>query len=502
MNQREVFWRQRSKRLWLQEGDSNSKYFHAKTTSRKKHNTITRLMNDVGNWVTWEDELPNVMIDYFTNLFTSNVADYSTVVEEITPSITMDQNMSLLRPVLEEEVRSALFNMHLDKSLGPDGMTPSFFQKYWEIVNSDVVNQVCQFFANGSIPDGLNDTNIVLIPKKKQPTSMGDLRPISLCNVLYKIVSKVLASRLKEVLPQIISSNQLAFISNRLITDNIMIAFEVMEYLKRKRKGKEGFMALKLDLSKAYDRVEWGFLRAMMSKMGFDLRFIDLVIATISSVSYVYCRANDREVSNILHLLQLFEIASAQQVNFSKSSVFFSTNVPNATRDRLCGILRMRHADEHSTYLGLPCVMGRNKDAILGFLKDKMQKRIQSWEGRFLSTAGREVLLKTVAQALPSFAMSVFLLPLKTCSHLESLMSKYWWSSSSRKGWRLLLYQDSLVGRIYKARYFPNCSFLEVELGGNPSFIWRNVLESQKLLIDGARRRIGSGSYTEVLNTP
>ncbi|KAM6571899.1 hypothetical protein CsatA_015979 [Cannabis sativa] len=141
--------------------------------------------------------------------------------------------------------------------------------------------------------------------------------------------------------------------------------------------------------------------------------------------SYVYCRANNREASNILHLLQLFEIASGQQVNFSKSSVFFSTNVPNATRDRLCGILRMRLADEHSTYLGLPCVMGRNKDAILGFLKDKMQKRIQGWEGRILSTAGHEVRIKTVAQALPSFAMSMFLLPLKTCSHLESLMSKY-----------------------------------------------------------------------------
>ncbi|KAM6594072.1 hypothetical protein CsatA_001775 [Cannabis sativa] len=197
----------------------------------------------------------------------------------------------------------------------------------------------------------------------------------------------------------------------------------------------------------------------------------------------------------------------------------------------------MRLADERSTYLGLSCVMRSNKDAILGLLKDKMQKRIQSWKGRFLSTVGREVLLKIVAQALPSFAMSVFLLPLKTCSHLKSLMTKYWWSLSGRKGvswfiwrklcknknsggmgfqslreynlsllgkhgWRLLVYQDSLVGRIYKARYFSNCTFLEAELGGNPSFIWRSVFKSQTLLKDGARSRIGPGSSTEVLNTP
>ncbi|XP_030479041.1 uncharacterized mitochondrial protein AtMg00310-like [Cannabis sativa] len=167
-----------------------------------------------------------------------------------------------------------------------------------------------------------------------------------------------------------------------------------------------------------------------------------------------------------------------------------------------------------------------------------MLKRIQSWEGHLLSKAGREVLLKTVAQALPTYAMSVFLLPVKTVSHLESLMSKYWWGSSNNKtkgvswfswrlcrsknsggigfrnlrdynlsllgkqGWRLLLYEDSLVGRIYKARYFPNGNFLSAEIGLNPSFIWWSVFESQRLVRDGARRRIGSGVSTPVLNVP
>lgn len=114
----------------------------------------------------------------------------------------------------------------------------------------------------------LNATNIVLIPKKKCQVLIIDSRPISLCNVLVKIIIKVVANRLKKILESIVSENQSAFMSGRLISDNVMVSYEVMHYLKRKRRGKEGHMALKLDMSKAYDRIEWAYLRAIMIKMG------------------------------------------------------------------------------------------------------------------------------------------------------------------------------------------------------------------------------------------
>lgn len=100
-----------------------------------------------------------------------------------------------------------------------------------------------------------NNVNIVLIPKKKNSMVMTELRPISLCNVVYKIISKVLANRLKQVIDPIISDTQSAFIPGRLITDNIMVAYELMHFMKRKTKGKQRWMALKLDMSKTYDRV-------------------------------------------------------------------------------------------------------------------------------------------------------------------------------------------------------------------------------------------------------
>lgn len=197
------------------------------------------------------------------------------------------------------EVRKALFAMHSDKSPGPDGIPPGFYQKYWGIVGEDIIKMVQQFFLTGRFENHVTETNIVLIPKKRNPTNITELRPISLCNVSYKIVSKVLANRLKLFLNDVISETQSVFVPSRLINDNIMIAYEIMHYMKRKTKGKKGWMALKLDMSKAYDRVEWNFLRAMLLKMGFDTVLVDLFFECIASVKYEICHAG-KQFGNII----------------------------------------------------------------------------------------------------------------------------------------------------------------------------------------------------------
>lgn len=154
------------------------------------------------------------------------------------------------------------------------------------------MNLLRVFFMNGTLNADLNVTNIVLIPKKKSPSVISDLRPISLCNVTVKIITKVMANRFKKTLESVVVENQSAFMTGRLITDNVMVSYEIMHFLKRKRRGKEGHMAIKLDMSKAYDRIEWTFLRVILCKMGYNERWVNLILQCVSSVSYNVSQRN------------------------------------------------------------------------------------------------------------------------------------------------------------------------------------------------------------------
>ena len=149
-----------------------------------------------------------------------------------------------------------------------------------------MVKYVLDFLNLVIIPLHFNETHIVLIPKVKEPQRLTDFRPISLCNVVYKIASKSISNRLKQILPQLVCENQSAFVAERLIADNVLVASETMYHISQKRKGQMGEMALKLDMSKAYDRVEWGCLERIMLKMGFAEKWVALVMKCIYSVSY------------------------------------------------------------------------------------------------------------------------------------------------------------------------------------------------------------------------
>ena len=165
-------------------------------------------------------------------------------------------------------------------------MPPLFYQKFWSPSGDCVTQAVLNFLNHGITPPDFNDTNIVLIPKVKNSRKITEYRPISLCIVIYKLASKTETNRLKIVLFGIVSENQSAFTKGRFITDNILVAYETMHHLSQKKMRKIGEMALKLDMSKAYDRVEWACLKGIMEKLGNHRRMVEVVMRCVCTVTY------------------------------------------------------------------------------------------------------------------------------------------------------------------------------------------------------------------------
>lgn len=285
----EAFWKQRSRQLWLSLGDSNTGYFHAITKGRRAKNRLTSIEDDQG--IPWheEEQITRVISQYYSNLFTSSPFDARpTVSKALNPCITQEMNEKLIAIPSPNEVKEALFAIHADKAPGPDGFSASFFQSNWEVISTSIVIEVQRFFVTGFLPTSMNTTHIRLIPKIVGPKKVVDYRPIALCNVFYKIISKLLSMRLKQVLNAIISENQSAFIPGRAISDNVLITHEVLHYLKNSGAEKTCPMAVKTDMSKAYDRLEWEFFALVLQRLGFHDTRTNLIMQCLTTVSYSF----------------------------------------------------------------------------------------------------------------------------------------------------------------------------------------------------------------------
>ncbi|XP_019150532.1 PREDICTED: uncharacterized protein LOC109147325 [Ipomoea nil] len=509
--QEEVFWRQRAKQHWLRGADANTKFYHRYASARRKKNFISSIKYGAGNWVEGDD-MHAAIQNYFENIFASNgLSCDDPLFGVLTPRVTLEQNMMLDRPFETNEVKEALFSMYPDKAPGLDGLNPGFYQQFWEIVGGDVSGFIMNALNSCVFPEGLNDTNIVLIPKKEMPKTVADLRPIALSNVIYRIMAKMVANRMKTLMGGLISESQSAFIPGRLITDNILVAAEAGHYLNRKQCGIVGWSALKLDMSKAYDRMEWSFLERMLTVMGFSEKWIKLIMMCVTTVNYTVmvngvagARKSNQgtqagrpalsEAEVIRQCLARYEKLSGQVVNYNKSNICFSRNTQEAHRAQVANCLEVEQAPNFGKYLGLPSFVGRNKRAVFSYVEEKIRQRIGSWSKKLLSQAVEEK-----GEYIGRHGMCI---PKKYGGMGFKELRAFNLAMLGKQAWRFLTDPETLVAKIYKARYYPTTSFTDATIGNCPSYCWRSIMAAHAMVISGVRRRIGNGQTTLIWGHP
>ncbi|CAA7048395.1 unnamed protein product [Microthlaspi erraticum] len=543
----ELYWRQKSRVTWLKEGDRNTKFFHASTKQRRARNRITKIKRSDGTWAETDDGIERTATSYFQTLFSSSCPQESDeALRYVTEKVTPEMNRSLTKLPTNEEIKKAISEMNPDKAPGPDGMTSLFYQRFWETMATDVIQMVKDFFTTNSLDTRLNQTNICLIPKTERPRDMSEFRPISLCNVSYKIISKIMSNRLKRWLPKLISETQSAFVARRLITDNILIAQEAFHALRTNPMCKAKFVAIKTDMSKAYDRVEWGFLQTLMLKLGFDAMWVRWIMMCISSVSYqvlingeakghitpsrglrqgkitglkiaracpavshllfaddslFFCKADVLQCAELMKIIECYGLASGQQLNTTKSSIFFGSKVPPDLRVAIKNTIGIRQEGGMGMYLGLPETINGSKRQVFAFVQDRLNKRINSWSAKLkLHSAISNFWWsnKQNSRGIHWIAWEKICLPFDKGGLGFRDLKLFNLALLAKQLWRIIYHPSSLLARILKGRYFRNSTILEVEKSNMPSYGWRSMLAAKDLLKAGLRRTIGTGEKTLV----
>lgn len=238
----ETLWKQKSREKWLQEGDANSRFFHLSTIIHARSNRISSIKNLNNSTVFEWDKIGSCFLNFYQNLFTTNYPSdnnpFPPNLDNLFLKIISDDDNTLLTKIptpSEIKKKNTLFSFASNKSPDPDGLPPLFYKAFWKTTHHAIISAVQHLFKSGHLLISLNHIFIALIPKTKSASKVEHYRPISLCNVTYKIISINLANRLKPHLGSFISPFQMAFVSGMNIHDNNIVSHETMNYIHKKK---------------------------------------------------------------------------------------------------------------------------------------------------------------------------------------------------------------------------------------------------------------------------
>jgi exonuclease III len=277
----EEYWRQRGRVRWLLQGDSNTAYFHAVANGRRRKCCILRLLTDNGP-ISEKRQIQEHIYDFYRRLLGSTdtrVCSLDPGAWGVEDRVSTQENEEVMRTYSQEELDILVQEMKSDTAPGPDGLPVQFFKKFWPLIRMGVLHIINDFLLGRIDISRLNFGVLSLIPKVQGADHISQFRPIALINVIFKMVSKAVATKLDPIANRVISPNQTAFIKGRFILDGILALHEVVHEVKANR---EACILLKLDFEKAYDRVNWDFLREVLRCKGFDSGVVHRLMQLVS----------------------------------------------------------------------------------------------------------------------------------------------------------------------------------------------------------------------------
>ncbi|XP_055962303.1 uncharacterized protein LOC130015686 [Mercurialis annua] len=540
LNWEENMIRQKSRATWIALGDRNTKYFHRCMKQRASKKRIVRLkFNDI---MIEDPEMLKVEIlnhyKYFFGDSMTNRRSVKPTVFDQGPLVNNEENLMLNSPVSDDEVRRAMFSIDMDKAPGPDGFGSAFFRKSWNIVGGDIIKAVKDFFTTGKMLRQANATIVSLIPKVDNPEIISEFRPIACCNTMYKVISKILAKRMSSILSRIVSSSQSAFVPGRSIADNILLAHELVRNYHRQN-GRS--CAMKVDLQKAYDTVEWDFIEEVLLGLRFERRFIKLIMECIKSAKFSILvngescgyfqsarglRQGD-PISPLIFILCMEYLSRSLALNIMEGTGFKFHKSCN--KIRLChlafaddlflfsngdmssiAILKNTMMD-FSLSSGLPLMSSKLTKEMCKGLIDRIAKKISTWTSKCLSYAERLQLINSVLLSMHIYWCSVFILPKSVIYGVEEKCRRYLWhGNTEKKGsnirwdvvcstavtknvWNIVSFKPSLWAKWVTIKKLRLSSFWGIAKPLDSSWSWRNILKIRHLVGHLFDYRLGDG---------
>ncbi|GAU46455.1 hypothetical protein TSUD_402220 [Trifolium subterraneum] len=478
-------------------------------------------------------EVRQTVYQNFRNHFQKKLHNRPDIDGLVFKLISSSDGADLIKPFFMEEIKAAIWDCDSYKCPGPDRINWVFFKDFWEVLKIDLLNFFAEFHHNGKLTKGLNSTFIALIPKVESPQCVADFRPIALVSSVYKILSKVLANRLRNIVGTVVSTNQSTFIKDRQILDGILIANEIVDEAKKEKKD---LLLFKVDFEKAYDSVDWGYLEAVMLKMNFPGVWRNWIMECVSTATasvlvngsptdefgfergfrqgdplspFLFLLAAEglhvmmsALVSNRLFtpfgirsqntvyvralkaVLILFQSISGLKVNFNKS-MLFGVNVNDSWLHEAASVMNCKHGRLPFLYLGLPIGGDPRKLQFWYPLVDRICNRLSGWKCKNLSVGGRLIMLKSVLSSIPVYFLSFFKSP------------------SGKWVWRCMEERESLWNVVLCAKYGQTGGRVKFE-EGTGSIWWRTLNEIRAgvgmadpgWMVDNIIREVGDGHST------